>query len=221
MTRRKHHFFLQNAESTNVIEVGKPLYKSIKGHWRADYFTNENPLILELACGKGEYTVGLAQAFPDKNFIGVDIKGDRIARGSKIAQTLGLSNVAFLRTDINYLEEFFDEGEVNEIWITFPDPQPRPKQEKHRLTHPRFLAVYKRLLKPGGSLHLKTDNPELFAYSLEQVKGNGCYDLQSTTDLYQSNLNRIHIGIKTKYEEMFFNKGFTINYLQCKMGAVL
>ncbi|QIP14579.1 tRNA (guanosine(46)-N7)-methyltransferase TrmB [Spirosoma aureum] len=221
MTRRKHHFFLQNAESENVIEVGKPLYKTIKGRWRQDYFINDRPIVLELACGKGEYTIGLAQAFPDTNFIGVDIKGDRIARGSKIAQTLGLTNVAFLRTDINYLQEFFEEGEVNEIWITFPDPQPRPKQDKHRLTHPRFLAIYKQLLIRGGTMHLKTDSPDLFAYSVEQIKQFGCNDLQLTTDLYQSPLNKIHLGIKTKYEQLFFDKGFTINYLQCKMGVIL
>ncbi|GAB4053069.1 tRNA (guanosine(46)-N7)-methyltransferase TrmB [Spirosoma litoris] len=220
MTRRKTHRFLQNAESQNVIEVGKPLYKTIRGNWRSDYFKNDNPIVLELACGKGEYTVGLSQAFPDKNFIGVDIKGDRIARGSKAAQDLGLTNVAFLRTDINFLHEFFAKQEVNEIWITFPDPQPRPRQEKHRLTHPRFLAIYKELFVPGGTLHLKTDNPELFAYSLEQVQAMGCTDLQFTTDLYNSPLNGIHIGIKTKYEQLFFDKGFTINYLQCKTAVI-
>ena len=185
-----------------------------------DYFKNNNPIVLELACGKGEYTVGLAQAFPDVNFIGVDIKGDRIARGSKAAQTLGLENVAFLRTDINFLTEFFTAGEVNELWITFPDPQPRPKQEKHRLTHSRFLSIYQRLLVAGGTLHLKTDNPELFAYSLEQVKQAQATDLHYTTDLYNSPLNDIHLGIKTKYEQLFFDKGFTINYLQCKMGVI-
>lgn len=220
MTRRKTHRFLQNAESQNVIEVGKPLYKTIRGHWRRDYFNNDNPIVLELACGKGEYTVGLAQAFPNQNFIGVDIKGDRIARGSQAAQALGLSNVAFLRTDINFLQEFFAEREVNEIWVTFPDPQPRPKQEKHRLTHPRFLAIYKQLLVPVGTFHFKTDNLDLFNYSLEQVKKCNCIDVQYTTNLYQSPLNSIHLGIKTKYEQMFTIKGFTINYLQCKMGAV-
>ncbi|GAB4039126.1 tRNA (guanosine(46)-N7)-methyltransferase TrmB [Spirosoma jeollabukense] len=220
MTRRKAQFFLQNAESENVIEVGKPLYKTIRGHWQRDYFRNGNPIVVELACGKGEYTVGLAQAFPDTNFIGVDIKGDRIARGSQAAQTLGLTNVAFLRTDINFLTEFFVEGEINEIWITFPDPQPRPKQEKHRLTHPRFLELYKKLLVPDGMLHLKTDNPELFAYSLGTVRQLGFVNLQYTTNLYQSSLNNLHLGIKTRYEQLFFNKGFTINYLQCKTGAV-
>ncbi|GAB3883713.1 tRNA (guanosine(46)-N7)-methyltransferase TrmB [Spirosoma agri] len=221
MTRRKHDFFLHNIESINVIEVGKPLYKTIKGNWLSEYFKNDNPIVLELACGKGEYTIGLASAFPATNFIGVDIKGDRIARGSKIAERKGLTNVAFLRTDIKYIEEFFNEGEVSEIWVTFPDPHARPRQEKHRLTHPHFLALYKRLLKPGGTLHLKTDSPELFAYSVEQVKSANCVDLQYTTDLYTSSLNEIHLGIKTTYEQLFFDKGFTINYLQCKMGAVL
>lgn len=220
MTRRKQHRFLQNADSINVIEVGKPQYKTIKGHWRRDYFGNEHPIVLELACGKGEYTVGLAQAFPDINFIGVDIKGDRIARGSQIAQGLGLTNVAFLRTDINFLAEFFDTWEVNELWITFPDPQPRPKQEKHRLTHPRFLTLYKRLLTPGGLLHLKTDNPELFAYSIKSVRDEAFVDLQYTTDLYNSSWNDMHLGIKTKYEQLFYEQGFTINYLQCKTDVI-
>ncbi|GAB4020452.1 tRNA (guanosine(46)-N7)-methyltransferase TrmB [Spirosoma koreense] len=221
MTRRKTHRFLQNADSANVLETGKPLYKTIRGHWRTDYFGNENPIVLELACGKGEYTVGLAQAFPEMNFVGVDIKGDRIARGAQAAQRLGLANVAFLRTDINFLTEFFEPAEVNEIWITFPDPQPRPKQEKHRLTHPRFLTVYKSLLVDGGTLHLKTDNPALFAYSLAKVVEEKFIDLHYTTDLYNSQLNTIHLGIKTKYEQLFFDKGFTINYLQCKTGAVM
>jgi tRNA (guanine-N7-)-methyltransferase len=220
VTRRKQQRFVQNAESTNVIENGKPRYKTIKGNWRSDYFGNENPIVLELACGKGEYTVGLAQAFPAMNFIGVDIKGDRIARGSQAAQSLGLTNVAFLRTDINFLTEFFQDREVNEIWVTFPDPQPRPKQEKHRLTHPRFLTLYKRLLKPGGTFHLKTDNPELFAYSVDKVQEEQFTNLQLTTDLYTSPLNTIHLGIKTKYEQMFYDKGFTINYLQCKTGVI-
>ncbi|WP_420150279.1 tRNA (guanosine(46)-N7)-methyltransferase TrmB [Spirosoma sp.] len=218
MTRRKTHRFLHNAESKNVVEAGKPLYKTIRGRWRQDYFGNDNPIVVELACGKGEYTIGLAQAFPDTNFIGVDIKGDRIARGSKAAQNLALTNVAFLRTDINYLADFFAPAEVNEIWITFPDPQPRPRQEKHRLTHPRFLSLYRSILAEDGLLHLKTDNPELFEYSLEKVREFSFVNLQYTTDLYNSQLNIIHLGIKTKYEEIFYNKGFTINYLQCKKG---
>lgn len=221
MTKRKGHRFLHNAESANVIEAGKPLYTSIRGRWRQDYFGNDHPIVLELACGKGEYTVGLGQHFPDMNFIGVDIKGDRIARGSQAAQQLGLANVAFLRTDINFLTEFFDPGEINEIWITFPDPQPRPRQEKHRLTHPRFLSLYRSLLIANGTFHLKTDSADFFAYSLDTLSQAGFREMQSTTDLYNSHLYLVHKGIKTYYEQLFFDKGFTINYLQCKTGADL
>ena len=219
MTKRKGHRFLHNAESENVIETGKPLYKTIRGNWRELYFRNEHPIVLELACGKGEYTVGLGRELPDVNFIGIDIKGDRIARGSQAAQQLGLANVAFLRTDINFLAEFFDPGEVNEIWITFPDPQPRPRQEKHRLTHPRFLALYQSLLVDEGVLHLKTDSTDFFTYSLDVLANSGFRDIKSTTDLYNSHLYQVHKGIKTYYEQLFHNKGFTINYLQCKTGV--
>ncbi|WP_019986641.1 tRNA (guanosine(46)-N7)-methyltransferase TrmB [Rudanella lutea] len=218
MTRRKLQRFLQNSIATNVIENGKPAYSTIKGNWKRDQFKNDNPIVLELACGKGEYTVGLAEKTPDRNFIGVDIKGDRIARGSQLAFQKGLNNVAFLRTDIQYLREFFEPGEVSEIWITFPDPQPRDKQEKHRLTHRRFLDIYTELLQPGGILHLKTDNAPFFEYSLETLPANGFTDLISTRDLYNSPMNNWHHGIKTKYEAMFFEKGFSINYLQCRRG---
>ncbi|GAA4450755.1 tRNA (guanosine(46)-N7)-methyltransferase TrmB [Nibrella saemangeumensis] len=216
--RRKLFRFQQNWESPNVIETGKPLYTTIKGNWRTVYFQNNNPIVLELACGKGEYTVGLAKAYPDKNFIGVDVKGDRIARGSQAALAEGLTNVAFLRADIRYLLEFFAAGEVNEIWITFPDPQPRAKQEKHRLTFPSFLALYRTILAREGRLHLKTDNTDFFDYSLSVLPENGFTGLVYTYDLYNSSLNNIHLGIKTKYEEMFFNKGFSIKYLQTKIS---
>lgn len=205
----------------NVIENGKPTYTCIKGNWSSHQFKNNNPIILELACGKGEYTVGLAQAYPDCNFIGVDIKGDRIARGSQAAIAKGLQNVAFLRTDIQYLREFFSPNEVHEIWVTFPDPQPRDKQEKHRLTHPRFLEIYSDLLVSGGLFHLKTDNDPFFEYSLETLPAFGFTDLVYTHNLYDSPMNDIHHGIKTKYEAMFFEKGFSIKYLQCKSKKAL
>lgn len=220
MTRRKQHRFLHNAESQNVIEAGKPLYTQLKGRWREVYFQNTNPLVLELACGKGEYTVGLGRAYPDKNFVGVDIKGDRIARGSAAAIADGLSNVAFLRTDIRFLLDFFADGEVDEVWITFPDPQPRDRQEKHRLTHPRFLTLYNQVLTAEGLLHLKTDNTGFFDYSLHSLPEAGFTDIVHTDDLYHSPLNNSHLGIKTKYEAMFFDRGFSIKYLQCKKGQV-
>lgn len=220
MKRGKQYRFAQNAIAENVIENGKPLYNSIKGNW-CEHFKNNNPIILELACGKGEYTVGLATEFPDYNFIGVDIKGDRIARGSQAALEKGLKNVAFLRTDIQYLREFFDVDEVSEIWVTFPDPQPRDKQEKHRLTHPRFLEIYTELLIEDGLFHLKTDNSPFFDYSMETLPAFGFTNLVATRNLYESSLNQIHHGIKTKYETMFFEKGFLINYLQCKNKKAL
>lgn len=212
--RRKMYRFEQNKAACNVIERGKSLYTTIKGHWLSHYFANNNPIVLELGCGKGEYTVGLAAAYPDRNFIGIDIKGDRIARGSQVALESGLTNVAFLRTDIRYLPEFFGEEEVDEIWITFPDPQPLDKQEKHRLTHAAFLQMYRAILKPAGLLHLKTDHAPFFAFSLDSLSRNGYSIVASTTDLYQSPLLASHLGIKTMYEGMFYAKGFSINYLQ-------
>lgn len=211
--------FEQNRLAPNVIERGKPLFTTSKGQWQQAYFHNQNPIVLELGCGKGEYTVGLATAYSDKNFIGVDIKGDRIARGSQAALSANLTNVAFLRTDIQYLSEFFAPGEVAEIWITFPDPQPRDKQEKHRLTYKTFLEVYAELLKPNGLLHLKTDNTAFFEYTLMSLPANGFTVLSATYDLYASPLNDLHLGIKTKYEAMFYEKGFSIKYLQSKKAG--
>lgn len=214
MARRKLHRFEFNANAQNVIERGKELYTSIKGKWREKYFKNDNPIVLELACGKGEYSVGLAKVFPNKNFIGIDIKGDRISRGSKNALDAGLTNVAFLRTPINYLEEFFEANEVDEIWIIHPDPQPRDKEEKKRLTFPKFLELYKKILKSGGMLNLKTDNHPLYLYSIETLQ-NADYQIISTTeDLYNSDLNNEHFGIETHYEKLFVSRGYKINFIK-------
>ena len=218
--RRKMYRFEQNREAVNVIERGKPLYMSIKGRWLCDYFKNDNPIVLELGCGQGEYTVGLARAYPDRNFIGIDIKGDRIARGSQLATEAGLVNVAFLRTSVQYLAEFFCEEEVDEIWITFPDPHSLDKQQKHRLTHASFLSLYNFLLKPAGLLHLKTDHAAFFEFSSLSLAENGFLVTVATSDLYRSSLNDVHLGIKTKYEAMFHAKGFSINYLQSQKGGL-
>ncbi len=216
MARQKLPRFEHNAQSSNVIERGKELYTTVKGKWREKYFKNFNPIVLELACGKGEYTTGLAKVFPDKNFIGIDIKGDRIARGSKRAIDLGLSNVAFLRTPMVFLEEFFEENEVDEIWLIHPDPQPRDKEERKRLTNARYLSLYKKILKPEGELIFKTDNYPLFEYSLDTISGLGFKILRQTTDLYQSDLLVEHFGIETHYEKLFVAKGYKINYLAAK-----
>lgn len=216
MARQKLPRFIHNAQADNVIERGKELYTSIKGQWREKYFKNDNPIVLELACGKGEYTVGLAKKFPEQNFIGIDIKGDRIARGSKKAVEAKLENVAFLRTPIAFLEEFFDENEVDEIWLIHPDPQPRDKEEKKRLTNLNYLNLYRKVLKPDGNFFFKTDNSGLFEYSLGSFTEAGYSILRQTTDLYNSELLSEHHDIVTHYEKLFVEKGFKINYLAAK-----
>jgi tRNA (guanine-N7-)-methyltransferase len=216
VSRKKLKRFLQNEASDNVLQVGKPLYQIIKGNWNSLLFKNQNPIVLELGCGKGEYTIGLAQQFPDKNFIGVDIKGDRLAVGSNRAQTDALFNVAFLRCNIADLLNFFHDGEISEIWITFPDPRPRERDIKRRLTAPRFLAIYQKVLRVGGALHLKTDNEEFFDFSLKTIQESCLFhEILFTKDLYASQLWQDHFGIKTRFEEIFTEKGFKINYLKC------
>ena len=218
MSRKKLPRFEHNISAENVIERGKERYTTIKGKWQEEYFKNTNPITLELACGKGEYTVGLSKQFPDSNFIGVDIKGDRIARGSKKAMDLGLNNVAFLRTGIQYLHEFFEPNEVDEIWLVHPDPQPRDKEERRRLTNQKFLNSYKIYLKSEGLFHLKTDSAFLFAYSLDLIKSDPDFELiDFTEDLYNSDLKEGHYDIVTYYEKLFNEKGSTINYLKAKL----
>jgi tRNA (guanine-N7-)-methyltransferase len=214
LSRRKLDKYEFSRAAENVIERGKPLYTTIKGRWNKVYFGNDNPIALELACGKGEYTIGLGQKFPGRNFIGVDIKGDRLARGSKIASELGLKNVAFLRTSIKYMDEFFVENEINDIWLVHPDPQLRERDEKRRLTNSSFLKSYLNYLKPDGSFHLKTDSFPLYVYSLETLAQSDFEIQNQTCDLYHSDLLDGHFGITTHYERAFHSKGFAINYIQ-------
>jgi len=213
--KRKQERFRIIEERENVIERSKEIYDAMKGQWRPGYFRNDNPITLELACGRGEYSVNLAKFFPDKNFIGVDIKGERIWKGSSMALEQGLKNVAFLRTPILLIENFFEPGEVDEIWITFPDPRPRKRDIKRRLTSPRYLDIYKRLVKAGSYIRLKTDNTPLFQYSLEEVQvRTDITDLRFTDNLYGSDLQPECFDIKTRYEEQFAAKGETIKYLR-------
>ena len=186
----------------------------LKGRWGKDFFRNDHPVVVELGCGKGEYTVGLAEHFPGKNFIGMDIKGARIWRGAVTARDKNLKNVAFLRSRIEFLSSFFDQGEVSEIWLTFPDPQPGRRREKKRLTHPRFLEMYRNILVPGGYIHLKTDNVDLYRYTLDVVRLNKFPLKKSTTDLYGENLEEMVFDIKTYYEKQFLEEGKAICYLQ-------
>lgn len=215
MGRNKLERFRQNEINRNVIQPGKDIFNQIKGNWNKEQFNNGQPLVVELACGRGEFTVGLARQYPESNFVGVDIKGSRIWKGSTIAIAEGLENVAFLRSQIEQLDEFFAEGEIDELWITFPDPRPREGDEKKRLTSPRFLEMYKPLIKKGGIVHFKTDNTGLFNYTLEVLQ-----DLQETEilaythDFYLSQYKDDHFGIQTRYEKMFSDQGEKIKY--CK-----
>jgi tRNA (guanine-N7-)-methyltransferase len=208
------------ANRDNVLQQGKDIYMKIKGNWNELYFKNDHPITIELACGRGEYSVGLAGRFPERNFIGVDMKGDRLWKGSTLALEQSLANVGFLRTQILDIQAFFLPGEVDEIWLTFPDPRPKKRDIKRRLTSPRFMDVFKKLLKTGSYFRLKTDNTELFDYTLEQLSyRNDLADLKHTYDLYNSELREECFDIKTRYEEMFAAKGETIKYLRFRFIA--
>jgi tRNA (guanine-N7-)-methyltransferase len=214
MGRKKLTRFAENNEAHNVVEVQKPIYKEIKGNWHTLQFGNDLPITLEVGCGRGEYTTGLAKVFPERNFIGTDLKGARIWKGSQVAIENGLENVAFLRTHIQNLQDFFAPKELAEIWITFPDPRPKGRDERRRLTHPRFLEMYRNLLVDYGWVHLKTDSEGLFDYTLEVLANEKIQNLAYTKDLYNSPMNAEHYGISTTYEKMFTAKGFKINYLK-------
>ena len=216
MSRQKKRRFADNLLRKNVIEPGKHLYDTIKGKWSSEYFQNDHPITLELGCGKGEYTVGLARHFGDRNFVGIDIKGDRIWVGSGMAESENLENVAFLRTQLQFLTKFFDENEVDEIWLTFPDPRPKDRDEKRRLTFPAFMELYRQVLKEDGWFRFKTDNTFLFDYTLEQIQSGNIKvkNLSFTHDLYESELLAEHHGIQTKYEKMFSLLGETIKYMK-------
>jgi tRNA (guanine-N7-)-methyltransferase len=197
---------------SNVLQLdaGKPY----QGTWASHLFNNNNPIVLELACGKGEYTVNLARMFPNKNFIGIDYKGNRIWRGAKTALEDGVNNVAFLRIQIENLLDYFAPGEVDEIWITFPDPQPQLSREKKRLTSPRFLSKYKHLLKDGGYMNLKTDNDGLHAYTAEKIGEMELVLHIKTEDLYNSEYADDVLNIKTYYEKKYLKDNKNINYLK-------
>ena len=204
--------FAEVAGFENVLQLdeGKPM----AGKWSKGFFKNDKPLVLELACGKGEYTVNLAQMFPDRNFLGIDYKGNRIWRGAKTAIEEGIGNVGFLRIQIENITDYFLPGEVDEIWITFPDPQPQLSREKKRLTSQRFLAKYKQILKPGAIIHLKTDNDGLHAYTADIIEQYGLKKHAQTEDLYHSEFADEVLSIKTYYERKYLKDNKDINYLK-------
>jgi tRNA (guanine-N7-)-methyltransferase len=199
----------------DIMQTDHPL----KGSWNKEVFKREAPVILELGCGRGEYTVGLASVMPSMNFIGVDIKGARIWKGAKEALDKQINNVAFLRTRIEFIGSFFANMEVDEIWLTFPDPQEKKRRIKKRLTGSVFLTGYRKFLKPGGIIHLKTDNVILYEYTLELVKHNELELLASTNNLYHSSLEGDTFGIRTYYENIFLTEGKPIHYLRFRLDS--
>jgi tRNA (guanine-N7-)-methyltransferase len=225
MGKNKLARFAENKILPNVIQPTREEALAgfgLKGKWRTDFFKNENPIVLELGCGKGEYSVGLAKTFPEKNFIGIDIKGARFWFGAKEAVDTGMNNVAFLRSQIELVDNYFGENEVDEIWITFPDPQIKYRRTKHRLTHPDFLERYKKFLKPGGIIHLKTDSEFLHGYTLGFLQGAGYEIITAHHDIYgavEYNPDTPHLkDIRTYYEELFSSKGKTITYIKFRIN---
>jgi tRNA (guanine-N7-)-methyltransferase len=196
---------------------GKDYY--LKGKWGQEVFHNNHPIILELGCGKGEYTINLARNFPESNFIGIDIKGARMWRGSKTSNEENILNAAFLRTRIEFINSFFSENEVSEIWITFPDPQIKDRRKKKRLTAPLFLKKYQEFLSDGGIIHLKTDSDKLYLYTLELLKFNKVEILFHTSDLYNSGIVDDILHIKTHYELIYLSSGSRINYLKFRLSG--
>lgn len=214
MAQKKLKRFNEIKTFKNVLEYPE----NAKGKW-SDFFNNDSPITLELACGKGEYAIGLAQLFCDKNFIGVDIKGNRMWVGSKYALNNNLQNVAFLRTQIQKIDSYFNESEVAEIWITFPDPQLRLSKADKRLTHPRFLRLYNKILKPGGKIHLKTDSPHLYTFTKDVIKLHQLILISDTDDVYKDDIISEELNIKTHYENLDISKSKKIFYLCFSLPA--
>lgn len=212
MGKDKLKKFAEIGTFSNVLQLEEG--KVRKGRWSEDQFGNDHPIVLELACGKGEYTVNLAKLEPDRNFIGVDFKGNRIWRGAKTALEEGISNVAFLRIQIEDILDYFAAGEVAEIWITFPDPQPQKGRIKKRLTNPTFLTKYKWITTENAKLHLKTDNDDFYRYTLETLEEYGALVRQATDGVYQSGFVTPELAIKTYYERKYLAEDKQINYVQ-------
>ncbi|MFN5423195.1 MAG: tRNA (guanosine(46)-N7)-methyltransferase TrmB [bacterium] len=190
------------------------------GKWH-EFFQNQHPIVLELACGKGEYSVGLAQLYPEKNFIGVDVKGNRIWVGAKKALQTGLNNVAFIRSQIGMIEKYFSPGEISEIWLPFPDPQLRTGKLKKRLTHPIFLRKYKQILKPGGYINLKTDSPVLYGFTKLIIEMYGLELVEDSADVNKEMRENVELQIRTHYESLDIAKSNRIHYLRFSMPEEL
>lgn len=216
MGQKKLIRFAELDTFANVLQYPQ----GMPGRW-AKHFGNNNPIILELACGKGEYAVGLAQYYPGKNFIGVDVKGNRLWVGAKKALAAGLTNVAFLRAQIDGINSYFAPDEVAEIWITFPDPQLRLSKDKKRLTHPKFLRKYAGLLQPGGSIHLKTDSPQLYHFTKRVIELCGCALHEDLAHVHSGELRKPELSIKTHYEGLDIAGQSRVHYLHFSLPPTL
>jgi tRNA (guanine-N7-)-methyltransferase len=201
---------------SNVLEYPERM----QNHWKL-FFKNDNPITLELACGRGEYTVGLAQLFPQKNFIGVDVKGNRMYIGAKKCLEQNLTNAAFLRTQIEMLPNYFAANEVSEIWLTFPDPQLRTSRAKKRLTHPRFLRLYQQILQAGGTIHLKTDSPQLFSFTKKVIELYGLTLVEENDNIYSNKNIAAALQIKTFYETLDIAQSNRVHYLAFTLPAAI
>lgn len=209
MGQKKLKRFAEIETFPNVLQYPQ----GMPGKWK-DLFKNDHPITLELACGKGEYALGLGRLYPDRNFIGIDLKGNRIWAGAKKALQEGLQNVAFMRTHIDKLTDYFAPGEVAEIWITFPDPQLRVSRAKKRLTHPKFLRIYQQVLQPGGNIHLKTDSPDLYAFTKLVSEQYGLIVHEDLDDVYASDVIAEELAIKTYYEGLDIAQSNRVHYLR-------
>ena len=217
MARQKLKRIVDSEEKANIIQPGKAEYGQLRNKWAEEFFKNTLPITLELGCGKGEYSVALAKLNPDRNYLGVDIKGPRLWVGAQQAMDEGLSNVGFVRSYIQNIDRHVGAGEVDEIWIPFPDPRPRVSDARRRLTSPRFLAMYRNMLAPLGVLRLKTDNEDLFDYSIDSIAKHGFTIRKHTKDLYASTYLPEHHGIQTYFEKIFLGQGIKINYLEATL----
>jgi tRNA (guanine-N7-)-methyltransferase len=206
----------------NVIQpekgAGPGINHPVRGKWKSEIFRNQNPVILELGCGKGEYTIGLSKRFPENNYIGIDIKGARMWRGAKTAHDEKVNNAAFLRTRIEFINSFFAEDEVDEIWLTFPDPHPVKRNSNKRLTCPWFLNNYRNFLKNDGIIHLKTDNTDLFNYTKSLAERNKLQIIFATSDLNADKPGDDILSIRTHYEKLFLKEKMKISYLSFRLG---
>lgn len=209
MGQKKLQRFAEIKTFKNVLEYPE----NMQGNW-ASFFRNNHPVTLELACGKGEYAVGLGRMFPQRNFIGVDLKGNRIWVGAKQALQEGLQNVAFVRSQIDKIDQYFASGEVSEIWITFPDPQLRTSRFKKRLTHPRFLRLYQKILVPDGKIHLKTDSPDLYTFTLSVINMYNLTVEEDIDDIHSSVEIKEELKIKTHYESLDIAQSRRVHYLR-------